>query len=349
MTDEKYLHFDALPQLVEQKLITRRPHPVLPIDVYNYTVTAQFMPPKEWTEPLKDCRGLILDREGYIVARPFRKFWNYSQMLDQIPAADPFTVWEKLDGSLGIVATYAGERVYATRGSFESDQAKWLAAWFEKHYPDFYPSGETWLFEIIYPDNRIVVDYRGRQDVVLLSVMAPDAVDLWPMFENCDRFPKARRFDGVTDFGVIDGDPQFAGQEGFVVQWPTLRAKVKLAEYTRLHKLITTCSTRTIWELLRAGNGLGELLDRVPDDFKAWVTQTGHELKCQYARVNANASADYQSRPPCDTRKDFALWAKQQSNASLLFSLLDGRDITDACWKLVEPKWATPFRKDIDA
>jgi len=46
------------------------------------------------------------------------------------------------------------------------------------------------------------------------------------------------------------------------------------------------------------------------------------------------------------TRKDFAMWAKQQDNPQLLFALLDGKDISDMCWKLVEPKCATPFRKE---
>lgn len=345
----RYPYFEQLPAMVESRLVTRRAHPSLPLDIYNYTIQAQFMDPKAWTEPLKDCRGLILNHEGEIVGRPFRKFWNYEQVLDQVPAEERFTVWEKVDGSLGIVCSYDGQRVVATRGSFESDQAKWFTAWLDRKSPDFYPSGETWLFEIVYPENRIVVDYGDTKEAFLLAVMAPDGVDLSVVFAITERFRKARRFDGITDFGVVNADPQFAGQEGFVVQWESgLRAKIKAEEYKRLHRLITQCSTRTIWEMLRTGQSTDELLDRVPADFKQWATSQINAIRLNYATVKAEAGSAFLEAPDWKTRKDFALWAKQQPNPGLLFSLLDGKDITDACWKLVEPKWATPFRTDID-
>ena len=114
----RYPHFDELPALVESKVVSKRPHPKLPLFIYNYTVRAQETPRTQWTDAMCDCRGLILDHEGFIIGRPFRKFWNYEQVLDEIPP-EPFTVWEKLDGSLGIVCSYAGVRVVATRGSFE--------------------------------------------------------------------------------------------------------------------------------------------------------------------------------------------------------------------------------------
>lgn len=307
------------------------------------------MPLSEWTEAMKDCRGLILDDAGEIVGRPFRKFWNMEQVADQIPP-EPFQVWEKLDGSLGIVCAYAGERIVATRGSFESDQAIWFKRWLDAKYSDFTPSGETWLFEILYPENRIVVDYGDRKEAVLLSVMSPDGVDLPGLFERCARFRRAKRFDGMTAFDAINTDPKFAGQEGFVVQWQSgFRAKVKLEEYKRLHRLITQCSTRTIWEMLRAGSGVQELLDRVPEEFGAWVREQVSALNSDWHDTFSGALTAFANSPCREPRKDFAEWAKKQQNCGLLFSLLDSKDIKDSVWKLVEPKWATPFRKDIDA
>jgi hypothetical protein len=110
----KYQRFDELPDLISRKLVTKRPHSALPIYVYNYIVSVQFTPIPEWTEAMKDCRGLILDDTGEIVGCPFRKFWNYEQVTDSIPV-EPFTVWEKLDGSLGIICSYAGERLTGQR------------------------------------------------------------------------------------------------------------------------------------------------------------------------------------------------------------------------------------------
>jgi RNA ligase len=297
---------------------------------------------------MKDCRGLILDRAGEIIGRPFRKFWNYEQVLDQIPS-ESFRVWEKLDGSLGIACSYAGELVCATRGSFESDQAKWFAEFMRRHHRGFLPSDVTYLFEIVYPENRIVVDYGDTARPFLLAVMASDAVDVWPVFGGCDRFRKARRFD-LQDFASINDDPAYAGQEGFVVQWESgIRAKVKLEEYKRLHRLITQCSTRTIWEMLRFGKDTQELLDRVPAEFHAWASGQIHSTSDAHAEIVTWAHSTMTQAPPPEPRREFAMWAKEQRHPGLLFSLLDGKDISDSAWRLVEPKWATPFRKDMDA
>ena len=346
----KYPLFDELAKLKADGLISARPHPNHPLTVYNYSAKAQHLPIAEWTEAMKDCRGLILDVEGEIIGRPFRKFWNFDQVADLIPA-ETFTVWEKLDGSLGIICEYGGERIVATRGSFESEQAIWLREWLDRHHPTLTPSGETYLVEILYPGNRIVVDYGDRKEAVLLAVMSPDGADLPALFDGCRRFRKAQRFDGMTAFDTINSDPQFAGREGFVVQWESgFRAKVKLEEYKRLHRLITQCSTRTIWELLKSGTGIQELLDRVPEEFAAWAREKATEIeqtKC-LAEFGAHRLIDI-NRDRFPVRKDFAMWAKGQRNPSLLFSLLDGRDIAEACWKLAEPKWATPFRRDSDA
>ncbi len=344
-----YPNLDEIGRLKTERYLTARRHPRFPLTIYNYTIKSVFTPPPEWTETMRDCRGLILDDHGNIVARPFRKFWNYAQVMDQVPTGEPFTVWEKLDGSLGIIAAWEGERVVATRGSFDSDQAVWLGQWLDRHHPDFLPGGETWLTEILYPGNKIVVDYGQREDAVLLAVMSPEGFELPHLFEGSTRFTKARRFDGIADFSIVNSDPQFAGEEGFVVKWASgLMAKIKADEYSRLHRLITGCSTRTIWELLRSGKGVGEIVDRVPTDFADWVNTTAASYTTQQAAAMAEARRIFESRDlgAMPTRKEFAMWAKSQKNPSLLFSLLDGHDISDACWKMVEPEWFAPFKSD---
>lgn len=53
---------------------------------------------------------------------------------------------------------YKGHNVYiATRGSFESDQALWATEWIQKRFrPVDFLAGYTYLYEIIYPENRVV-------------------------------------------------------------------------------------------------------------------------------------------------------------------------------------------------
>lgn len=340
----KYPHIEAIRHLVADKLVSARPHPSLPLTIYNYSPKAQFMPIAEWTDPLMDCRGLILDDQGDIVARPFRKFWNYEQVLDRIPANEPFTVWEKLDGSLGIVCWYGDSLVVATRGSFESEQARWAF----NHMKD--ASGIqrslTYLFEVIFPENRIVVDYGDRRDMPLLAVLDAEGND-HPAF---DEWPasKARRFEGLSSLDKL-ADMAFPGEEGFVVRWESgFRAKVKFAEYKRLHRLITQCSTRTIWEMLRAKQDTKDLIERVPKEFELWVRQQIADLGMDQDFLVGWAHTTLDKGPKNVDRKAFAAWATKQEHPKLLFALLDGKPIDDLCWRMVEPKWATPFRKEAE-
>ena len=125
------------------------------------------------------CRGLIARGDGTIVARPFPKFFNLDEIIargESLPAED-FEVFDKLDGSLGILYhDSAGHPRIATRGSFLSEQAARGTGLLREKYGDLrFDPACTYLFEIIYPENRIVVDYAGLTDLVLLAVIDTDS------------------------------------------------------------------------------------------------------------------------------------------------------------------------------
>jgi RNA ligase len=81
-------------------------------------------------------------------------------------------VYDKLDGSLGILYFYDDKPYIATRGSFTSEQAERANKIFQKKYSHLHFNKEhTYLFEIIYPENRIVVDYGAKEDLILLAVL----------------------------------------------------------------------------------------------------------------------------------------------------------------------------------
>ena len=86
----------------------------------------------------------------------------------------PFEVFEKLDGSLGILYWLNNLPYIATRGSFESEQARHATEILHGRYQHTFSSmdtNKTYLFEIIYPENRIVVDYGEMDDLILLTVI----------------------------------------------------------------------------------------------------------------------------------------------------------------------------------
>ena len=80
-------------------------HPKLPLSIWNYTPKTQYgelyNQYKLWDEVTLQCRGLVIDDEGKVVARPFKKFFNIEE--NQYEPTSEFEVFEKMDGSLGIL------------------------------------------------------------------------------------------------------------------------------------------------------------------------------------------------------------------------------------------------------
>jgi RNA ligase len=85
-----------LNRLVAENYITARDHARLPYKILNYTPKTQFA--GHWTKETELSRGLAYDtRDGTIVARSFRKFFNWGEREVVIPD-EPFVAYEKLDG-----------------------------------------------------------------------------------------------------------------------------------------------------------------------------------------------------------------------------------------------------------
>lgn len=346
----KYDKFELLKQYVEKGWVIKQDHPTLPLSIYNYSRGVQYE--KLWDPITLECRGLVLDNEGNLIAKPFPKFFNYEELSPESIPNQSFEVFEKMDGSLGICFFYNDEWHIATRGSFTSEQAikgKELLSKENTKYGMI--PGYTYLFEIIYPENRIVVDYGGAEKLVVLAVYNNE-IGIEGSIENMESegFEVVKKYDGVTDFktlkGIISNDA-----EGFVVRFKRgMRMKIKGDEYVRLHRILTNFSTTDIWELLRTDGNLNEFLDRVPDEFDNWVRMTVLELKAHFENIKFRSSIDfeYYKGESNGDKKEFALAIKDNEYRSILFSMWDGKSYEDTIWKMIKPKWSKPFKKDID-
>jgi len=169
---------------VEQKLISVQQHDTLPLLIWNYTQMCQFS--KSWDEYTMMCRGLITDLEGNIVARPFKKFFNLGEQKDLIIPKDKPIVTKKYDGSLGVLYWNGKLPCIATRGSFNSKQAAWATSWIQKFYIEEKPifdKDKTYLFEIIFKENRIVVDYNFEGLILLAVIETKTGKDIFPLPE----------------------------------------------------------------------------------------------------------------------------------------------------------------------
>lgn len=351
-----------LKDYVNRGLIVANRHNKLPLTIYNYSRKCQY--DSAWDEVTLQCRGLIMDDSGEIVARGFNKFFNYEEAAQtgQIPVKGDYVyVQQKMDGSLGILFYYADDWHMATRGSFHSDQAiEGLKILKEKYFGlRQFERRVTYLCEIIYPKNRIVVDYGSKPRVVFLSAISEGTELHWTT--ACAFF----RSNGISKSDLVKTEQHFnfspelyeslkamntRNAEGFVLRFQpgNFRMKIKFEEYVRLHRLLTNFSNVDIWEHLSRGEELDQFLEMVPDEFDAWVRQWEAALKVAHVMRMRSAQnyLNQLSEQGFKTRKDEALWIQEnvpQTAWSTLFCLLNGRDPSQQIWKQIRPDYQKPF------
>lgn len=324
------MNWDNVDKEIEAGYINVRKHPSLDLFIYNYTQHTQFE--RRWNEETKRCRGLITDGNRNIVSRPLPKFFNYGEV--PTPAGS-FLVQEKLDGQLGI-SYFVGKKMYiATRGSFESVGAFTANGLLEKYSSISFDPALTYMFEIIHPDTQIVVNYKGREELVFLAAIETATGQEVDVKLNMPT-PLVYKYEYLDDV-LNHRESNF---EGFVLKFEGgERLKIKLEEYVRLHKLITGVNEKHVWLRLMYGQSHENFLAGVPDEFFTWFTATEAKLKAAYQQIYDTAATelDQALRQSDGTRRSLASLLLRSKYPSVCFLLLDNKDPAETIWKLVKP------------
>jgi RNA ligase len=332
------MNLEVLERYYKEGWLIRQTHPTFPLTIWNYSQATQYE--RKWDEITLQCRGLVTDEKGNIVARPFKKFFNIEER-EHTPTSE-FEVYEKMDGSLGILFNYNQEWVFASRGSFNSDQCiKFKEIFYKNHDELLLSRSNTYLFEIIYPENRIVVDYGDEEKIVMLGEIHTDSGEELDLEFNIQLgFNIAKKYDGIEDYTQLKSKIQ-NNQEGFVIKFSNGdRCKIKGEEYLRLHKIMTEISTKSIWECLSTGGDIYKLLENVPDEFFNKIDEYVEELNSQYILLESKASVIFERlKKHTSDRATFAKYAKITSLASILFKMLDGKSYRDVIWNMIKPEY----------
>jgi len=337
------LDLDRLNELVADGWVSVKKHPVYDLFVYNYTPKTQYA--GFWNPVTTQARGLILNSTGECVARPFPKFFNLEE-LREVPTGD-YTVYNKLDGSLGILYRHADGMSIATRGSFVSEMAEKASEILNTRYAEklkYLDVEITYLFEIIYPENQVVVDYSGLEDIILIGMVNTKTGEEYDIkkqtiFSTPEVFSSELSLKDLKQLNTPN-------KEGFVIKWSdNQRCKIKFEDYLFLHKIKTRFTIHDVWEARYLNIPEMVFVADLPDELYDWVRDCLKILDGKYQEILSTCKENFWV---LEDRKTTAKYFLSCPYSSILFLMLDGKDYTKQIWRLVEPKNTPASLEDLN-
>ena len=334
--------------------VSRQRHPEYPFSIYKYSQSTTFS--KNWNTITMASRGLIVnDETGEILARPFPKFFNYSEHATRAELmTGPIIVAEKMDGSLGILYPTPDGLQISTAGGFQSPQAAHATEVYRDRYEGNWTprKGYTYLYEIIFPENRIVVNNQDEDDIILLgAVRIKDGKSL-PVSKLKEwKWKRVEEFSDMTSVEAVVNAPDRSNHEGYVVHYTDTdtRVKIKHAEYLRHHRFATGINSRRIWEMLRdSSSDMDSWRKNAPEEFEDYINTSTSKLQGEFKVQEKAARDSYESvlktLPSGYVQRDFAIAVNKEvprQYKGVVFSLHQDGEINDknkkTLWDLVKP------------
>ena len=334
-------YLGRLDKLSEDGYLRRVVSPCGRMVLYNYTDQCTYE--KKWDKYTLNARGTVYEIEtGKIIAKAFPKFFNFEELpvskSRNLLKQKDFSVTEKMDGSLGIIFHYDGEWFANTRGSFTSDQAIECKKIMQRY--NFAENrgleSVTLLVEIIYPENKIILDYGIERKLVLLA--AYNNISL----EECGRetlieigeitnidVVKRDHFDSIEEL-INKQKTLTKNEEGFVVLFNRTgeRVKFKSKEYLKLAHALSSMTPLNFWKLMKNGKISRDALQVFPEEFRKETDCIANNLEKLYDDVRNDISLELNSiiinaKNTDNPRKFLGINGQSLKHYGVLFSVFD--------------------------
>ena len=322
-------------ELMHQGLVYIKKHPQYPLFLLNYTPRTQYR--QKWCKELVHARGLVVGEDGKILARPLPKFFNHYEINDLEKLQDEeYEVFEKFDGSLVIMFHYENHPIFCTRGSFISEQAAKAQEIFRAKYRHISINKEcTYCFEVIYPENKIVVNYEDVEDLFLISITHTSSGK--EINIDATGFKTVNKLDKTSIPAFLSGFEE-ANMEGYVVKYTkgltnSLRVKYKFNTYVEKHKG-KDITAKQIKDSLKKMKPID--LDVIPDECYEEVRTIIAEFEDQFKRKEKTIIEEYREiRSQNITSRDVIEAIKQSEHSSILFAIHRKKPYDMLVWKLL--------------
>ena len=341
-----YLDIDQLHAMIDAKMVMVNYHPNGNLRILTYTKECQGE--HIWNDTTEKCRGLIIDGDNNIIARPFKKLYNYEELVaDNYPIDKylnknmKFDAYDKLDGSLGIMYWIGDTPYIATKGSFDSEQALHATYILHNKYRNIWDKldrNKTYLFEIIYPDDLHVVTYKGVDDIFLIGVLdTEDENTEYNIEEYSHLFKTTKKYNGVEDWESLRTQIDGTNREGFVIRFEDgFRMKLKYEDYWTLHYLKSGFSEKNIYNALKTEDYtyINDTMKLFDEEHKLYYEKIMNKYKSLYRNVLKTAASEL--RDDFTSRKEAAEYFKTCTYPGVMFCMYDCKRISASVWKYVD-------------
>lgn len=307
----------------------------------------------------REFRGIKFDLDGYVIGRPFHKFFNWGEKEAEMAHFDfnqSFVIMDKLDGSMihPMICEVDGERRMYWCSKMGPTDVGTQAYNFTLDHPEYVDfadamleSGKTPIFEWCSRQQRIVVDYP--EDALILTAVRDLETGQYMAYEDLVRLGQINSIPVVKawkgDFRGIDQFMEDVGGEeqceGYIIRFANGHmVKLKNAWYLNLHRAKDQLSNeKNVYRLVLSEHHDDLLPQLDPDTRKAlenFAADLSHAVKTQALTL---ANAVQVNWAQYGNRRDFALhFGSKQELSAVVFKVLDGKDAYEALvdWLLAQ-------------
>ena len=342
---QDYVNMSELRDMIVNGYINVVHHHEFPLKMYSYTKDCHYE--KMWNDTTCKCRGIIVDENDNIISRPFKKFFNYEEYddnnwIDDLAHDFNPEIYEKLDGTLGILYWYNDVPYIATKGSFNSDQALHATNLLHtkyRHTWDKLLRTKTYLFEIIYPEDFHIVSYPDVDDIFLLAIISTNCNYEYPIEIAKDYFPIAKKYycnDWKNIRNIVDG----TNREGFVVRIGPHRFKMKYENYVKLHMEKYSFSDKKLFELVKNNDAdsINHIMTLFEDEDRVHIQNSINAYRNEYNKIHQICKDEFKNE--FATKKEAADYIKTCTYPHVLFAMISNNDLlsNELIWKCVKKK-----------
>lgn len=272
----------------------------------------------------RECRGLIFNKEGALISRPYHKFFNVGEkeetQIDRVDLYEPHVVLEKLDGSMiRPLPTGNGFRLATKAGITEVAENAELFIADKPEYSEFITdslsSGYTPIFEWCSRQNRIVVDYPEDQ-LILTAIRYNQSGDyfghgMMVRIASAYGIPVVKTVRNLPNQNIhlfVDTVREWEGEEGIILRFDDGRmVKVKADDYVLRHKTKESINLEKNVIKVIIEDGVDDIMPLLTQSDAARLENFQKAFWLSVEDVTSDIHDTYTSLNKGTTQKDFAI------------------------------------------